>query len=120
MGILFGFAPWIVYWVLVGNASFLVAGLVAFAIAIAGLVAAYLTHTPRRALEIGSGATFLALTGVPRRASQSFLQRWALALSIAGILLVTLVAAQSGKSFVHEYAAGDQAPAVGDSAVLRH
>jgi len=38
VGILFGFAPWIVYWVLVGNASFLVAALGAFAIAIAGML----------------------------------------------------------------------------------
>ena len=38
MGILFGFAPWIVYWVLVGNVPFLVAALVALAIAVAGLV----------------------------------------------------------------------------------
>jgi hypothetical protein len=118
VGILFGFAPWIVYWVLVGNASFLVAASVAFAVAIAGLVAGYLTRTPRRVLEIGSGATFLVLTGVTLLASQSFLQRWALPLSIAGILLVTLVAAQSGKSFVHEYAAANQPPAVVNSDVF--
>ena len=118
MGILFGFAPWIVYWVLVGNASFVVAALVAFAIAIAGLVAGYLTRTLRRGLEIGSGATFLVLTGVTLLTSQSFLQRWALPLSIAGILLVTLVAAQSGKSFVHEYAAANQPPVVVNSDVF--
>jgi hypothetical protein len=118
VGILFGFAPWIVYWVLVGNASFLVAALVAFAIAIAGLVAGYLTRTPRRVLEMGSGATFLVLTGVALLASQSFLQRWALPLSIAGILLVTLVAARSGKSFVHEYAAANQPTAVVNSDVF--
>jgi hypothetical protein len=118
VGILFGFAPWIVYWVLIGNGSFLVAALVAFAIAIAGLVAGYLTRTPRRALEIGSGATFLALTGVTLLAGQSFAQRWALPLSIAGILLVTLVAAQSGKSFAREYAAANQPPAVVNSDVF--
>ena len=103
---------------LVGKASFLVAALVAFAIAIAGLVASYLTRTPRRALEIGSGTTFLALTGVTLLAGQAFLQRWALPLSIAGILLVTLVTAQSGKSFVHEYAAANQPPAVVNSDVF--
>jgi hypothetical protein len=118
VGILFGFAPWIVYWVLVGSASFLVATLVAFAIAIAGLVAGYLTRTPRHALEIGSGATFLVLTAVTLLTSQSFAQRWALPLSIAGILLVTLVGVQSGKSFVHTYAAANQPPAVVNSDVF--
>jgi hypothetical protein len=118
VGILFGFAPWVVYWVLVGHASFLVAALVAFAIAIAGLVSGYLTRTPRRTLEIGSGTTFLVLTGVTLLASQSFVHRWALPLSIAGLLLVSLVAAQSGKSFVHEYAAANQPPAVVNSDVF--
>src|SRR3984885_793074 len=118
MGILFGFAPWIIYWVLVGNASFLVAASVAFAVAVAGLIAGYLTRTPRRVLEIGSGASFLVLIGVTLLTSQSFLQRWALPLSIAGILLVTLVAARSGKSFVHEYAAANQPTAVVNSDVF--
>ena len=35
---LFGFAPWIVYWVLVGNVPFETAVLVALGIAVAGLV----------------------------------------------------------------------------------
>jgi hypothetical protein len=118
VGILFGFAPWVVYWVLVGHASSLVAALVAFAIAIAGLVSGYLARTPRRTLEIGSGTTFLALTGVTLLASPSFVQRWALPLSIAGLLLVSLVAAQSGRSFVHEYAAANQPPAVVNSDVF--
>ena len=35
---LFGFAPWIVYWVLVGNVPFAAAVLVALAIAVAAFV----------------------------------------------------------------------------------
>ena len=110
MGILFGFAPWLVYWVLVGNTPFLVASSVAFAIAIAGLTAGYLTRTPRRSLEIGSGATFLVVTAVTVLASSSVVQRWALPLSTAGILLVTLVGMLAGRSFVHEFAAAGQPP----------
>ena len=64
MGILFSFAPWIVYWVLVGNAPSLVAVLVALAIAVAGLVVGRATRIPARALEIGSAGTFLVLTAV--------------------------------------------------------
>ncbi|MFZ1162775.1 hypothetical protein [Mycobacterium sp.] len=118
MGILFGFSPWIVYWVLVGNTPLLVAALAAFTIAIAGLVIGYLARTPRRMLEIGSGATFLILTALTLLASQSFVQRWALALSMAGILLVALLGAGSGKSFVHEYAAANQPPSIVNSDVF--
>lgn len=35
MGILLGLAPWIVYWVLVGNVPFAVAVLIALAVAVA-------------------------------------------------------------------------------------
>jgi hypothetical protein len=118
VGILFGFAPWLVYWVLVGNTPSLVASSVAFAIAIAGLTAEYLTRTPRRSLEIGSGATFLAITVLTLLASQSVVQRWALPLSFAGILVATVLSRQFGTSFVHEYAAANQPPAMVNSDVF--
>ena len=38
MGILFGFAPWLVYWILVGNVPFLAAVLIALTTAVAALV----------------------------------------------------------------------------------
>ena len=79
MGILFGFAPWIVYWVLVGNVPFLVAVLVALAIAVVGLVVGRATRTPGRALEIGAVATFLVLTAATLLLSPSLIQRWAAA-----------------------------------------
>ena len=118
MGILFGFAPWLVYWALVGNTPILVAPSVSFAIAIAGLTAGYLTRTPRRSLEIGSGATFLAITVLTLLASQSAVQRWALPLSFAGILLTAVLSRQFGTSFVHEYASANQPPAVVNSDVF--
>jgi hypothetical protein len=118
VGILFGFAPWIVYWVLVGNAPFLVAALVAFGIALAGLAAGYLTRTPRRSLEIGAGTTFLILTTLTLLAGESVVQRWALPLSFAGLLLATLLGRQFGTSFVREYAAANQPPGVVNSDVF--
>ena len=118
MGILFGFAPWIVYWVLVGNVPFLIAALVAVAIAVAGLVIGRLTRTPGRILEIGAGATFLILTAVTLLASRSVVQRWVLPLSIAGILLVAVIGLLTGKSFVHEFAAAEQPPGVVESDVF--
>jgi hypothetical protein len=115
VGILFGFAPWIVYWVLVGNVPFLIAALVALAIAVTGLAVGRATGTPGRTLEIGAVATFLVLTAVTLPASQSVTQRWALPLSIAGILLVTLIGMLIGKSFVHEFTAADQPAGVVES-----
>jgi hypothetical protein len=115
---MFGFAPWIVYWVLVGNAPLLVAASVAFAISVAGLAAGYLTRRPRRSLEVGSAATFLVLTLLTVLASQSVVQRWALPLSFAGILLVTVLGSRFATSFVHEYSAANQPPAVVNSDVF--
>jgi hypothetical protein len=54
VGILFGFAPWIVYWVLVGNVPFLTAVLVALAVAVATFVVGRVKGTPGRTLEIGA------------------------------------------------------------------
>jgi hypothetical protein len=118
VGILFGFAPWIVYWVLVGNTPVLVAALVAFALAIAGLAAAYLARTPRRSLEIGSSTTFLIITVLTLLGGQSVVLRWALPLSFAGALLTTVLGRQFGTSFVHEYAAANQPPSVVNSDVF--
>jgi hypothetical protein len=115
VGILFGFAPWIVYWVLVGNVPFLVAALVALTITLTGLAIGRATRTPGRILEIGAAATFLVLTAVTLLVSRSVAQRWALPLSIAGILLVTVIGMLSGKSFVHEFIAANQPPGVVES-----
>lgn len=118
MGILFGFAPWIVYWVLVGNTPVLVAALVALVLAVAGLGAAYLARTPRRSLEIGSGTTFVLITALTLLAGQSVVLRWALPLSYAGALLTTVFGRQFGTSFVREYAAANQPPSVVNSDVF--
>ena len=115
MGILFGFAPWIVYWVLVGNVPLLVAVLVALAVAVLGLVVSRATWTPGRALEIGAVATFLVLTAATLLLTPSVTERWAQPLSIAGILLVVLVGVLTGKPFVHEFVAAGQPPAVVES-----
>jgi hypothetical protein len=107
VGILVGFAPWIVYWVLVGNVPFTLAALVALAIAVAALVSGRATGKPTRTLEIGSVATFLVLTVLTvltYALSSSFVERWILPLSNAGIFLVTLVGVLIGKPFVREFA----------------
>lgn len=118
MGILYGFAPWIVYWVLVGNVPFTVAVLVALAIAIAAFVVGRITAAPGRILQIGAMATFAVLTVVTVVLHQSALERWLQPLGNAGILLVALVGVLVGKPFVREFAEVDQPPEVIKSATF--
>ncbi|MBV8927743.1 MAG: hypothetical protein JO152_01290, partial [Mycobacteriaceae bacterium] len=104
MAILFGFAPWIVYWVLVGNVPFTAAVVVAFVIAVAAFAYGRVRKTPGRILEIGAVATFLVLTVLTFTMSQSFMERWMQPLSNAGIFLVALISLLIGKPFVREFA----------------
>ncbi|MCV7290298.1 hypothetical protein H7J87_33725 [Mycolicibacterium wolinskyi] len=119
MGILFGFAPWIIYWVLVGNVPFLVAVLVALVAAIATFVISRISGNPGRTLEIGALATFVVLTVLTLVLSQDVMERWMQPLSNAGIFLVALVGALIGKPFVQEFAAAGQPPGVVESDLFK-
>ena len=105
---LFGFAPWIVYWVLVGNVPFAVAGLIALVIAVAGVAIGRAAGKQWHLLQIGAVATFLMLTVLTFALGDSFNQRWILPLSFAGIFLLALVSVPVGKPFAHEFAAAEQ------------
>lgn len=105
---LFGFAPWIVFWVLIGNVPFLTAALVALTIAVVAFGIGRTARKPVATLEIGSIATFLVLTVLIVAISQSVMARWLPPLSNAGIFLVALTSVLIGKPFVHEFAAVEQ------------
>jgi hypothetical protein len=105
---LFGVAPWIVYWVLVGNVPFTTAVVVALVIAGAAVVIGQSTGKPERTLEIGSLATFLVLTVLTLTLSESFIQRWILPISNAGIFLVAVIGLLIGKPFAREFAAAER------------
>ena len=105
---LFGFAPWIVYWVLVGNVPFAVAGLIALVIAVAGVAIGRAAGKQWHLLQIGAVATFLVLTVLTFALGDSFNQRWILPLSFAGIFLLALVSVPVGSPFAHEFAAAEQ------------
>ena len=115
MGILFGFAPWIVYWVLVGNVPFSTAVLVALAIAVLSFVIGRIKRSPGSTLEIGAVGTFLVLTVLTFTLSQSFMERWLQPLSNAGIFLVALTGVLIGKPFVREFAQVGRPPEVVES-----
>jgi hypothetical protein len=104
VSILVGFAPWIVYWVLVGNVPFEAAVLVALGVAAAAFVIGRVKGTPGRTLEIGAIATFVVLAVLTFTVSQSFMEQWMQPLSNAGILLVALTGALVGRPFVREFA----------------
>jgi hypothetical protein len=105
---LFGFAPWIVYWVLVGNVPFKAAVVVSLAIAIAGFAIGCATGKPGRTLEIGSIATFSVLAVLIFALSESQIQRWLQPIGNAGIFLVALISVLIGEPFVREFAAAEQ------------
>jgi len=109
---LFGFAPWIVYWVLVGNVPFVTAVLVALAIAVAALAIGRALGKPGHTLETGSVAILLVLAVLAFTLGDSFLERWIQPLGAAGIFVVALVGALTGKPFVREFAAAEQPPDV--------
>lgn len=105
---LFGFAPWIVFWVLIGNVPFLTAALVALTIAVVAFGIGRTARKPVATLEIGSIATFLVLTVLIVAISQPVMARWLPPLSNAGIFLVALTSVLVGKPFMHEFAAVEQ------------
>lgn len=112
MSILSGFAPWIVYWVLVGNVPFSVAVLVALAVAVATYTIGRARGGAGRTLEIGAIATFAALAVLTFTLDQEFMERWIQPLSGLGIFLVALIGVLAGRPFVREFAEADQSPEV--------
>jgi hypothetical protein len=119
VSILLGFAPWIVYWVLVGNVPFHTAVLVALAVAVLSFVIGRVRGAAGRTLEIGAVATFLVLTALTFTMSQSFMEQWMQPLSNAGIFLVALTGLLIGRPFVREFAEVDQPKEVVESDVFK-
>jgi hypothetical protein len=119
VSILVGFAPWIVYWVLVGNVPFEAAVLVALAVALASFVIGRVKRTPGRTLEIGAIGTFVVLAILTFTLSQTFMEQWMQPLSNAGIFLVALTGVLVGRPFVREFAEVDQPEEVIESETFK-
>ena len=62
MGILSRLAPWIVYWVLVGNVPFVTASVLALVVAIASSLVGRTQRKSLQTIDIGAIATFAVLT----------------------------------------------------------
>lgn len=104
MSTLFGFAPWIVYWVLVGNVPASTAVLVALLIAVAGFVIGRVLHWPGRTLELGAVVVFAVLAALSLATSEEFTAEWLQPLGNLGIFLVALIGQLMGRPFVREFA----------------
>jgi hypothetical protein len=112
VAILFGFVPWIVYWILVGNAPILVAALVALAAAVAAFAVGRYRDAPGRSLEIGGVATFVVVTILSAVMSEAVIQHWVLPISYGGLLAAAAAGVATGTPFVREFAAQGQPPHV--------
>ncbi|CAN5235854.1 hypothetical protein BH11ACT7_BH11ACT7_25950 [soil metagenome] len=108
MAILFGFVPWVVYWILVGDTPFLVSATLALAAAVAAAAVGRYRRSPGRSFEIGAVATFVVVTLLSVVLSDDVLSRWILPVSYGGLLVVAAVSALTGKPFVRELAAEGQ------------
>lgn len=103
-----GLAPWIAYWVLVGNVPFPAAAVAGLAIAAIAVGLGSVAGRPERTFEIGSAVVFVVLTVLTFALGQVFAQRWILPLSAAGFLVVALAGTVAGKPFVRAFAAAEQ------------
>lgn len=74
MGMLFGLAPWIVYWVLVGNVPFVAAVLVALALAAVSLGLGGVLRRRWQLFDFASVAVLLVLAVLAFTLSESILQ----------------------------------------------
>jgi uncharacterized membrane protein len=103
MGILFGFAPWIVFWVLVGNNTFQHAALAAFVASVI-ISARGLKQKNIKVLELGTVLFFLVLAVITIFAEPIWLEKWTHLLGNAALLLISLVSLVIGKPFTIQYA----------------
>lgn len=104
MGIVLGFIPWIVYWILVGNIPFTAAVTIAFGIAVLAQLLQLVRRQPARSLDIGTLIVFAALTLAAYLLPDDVIERWLQPLSNLGLFLITLIGVLVGRPFVYDYA----------------
>lgn len=104
VGLLLGFAAWIVYWILVGNIPFVAAALIAFAVSALTLLVSRTGQKPNNTIEFGAVATFAILAILAFTTDQAFMERWLQPLGNLGIFAVALISVLIGKPFVRAFA----------------
>jgi hypothetical protein len=104
MGIVIGFIPWIVYWILVGNIPFTTAVTIAFGITLLIQLILRVRRQPIHTLDVGNLIVFAVLTLAAYLVPDNVLERWLQPLSSLGLFLIALVGLLIGRPFVREYA----------------
>jgi hypothetical protein len=119
MGIFVGFVPWIVYWVLIGNTSFLTAVSVALVIFVIMLVIDKRKGRHPKVLEIG-GLVFFAISFVIALfTNDSDVEKWLQPASTAAILVIAIIGVLIGRPFVRDYALETVSPEIAESDSFR-
>lgn len=104
MGIVIGFIPWIVYWILVGNVPFTTAVCIAFGLTLLVQVVMRMRKQPMHALDVGNLIVFAVLVIAAFVVPDDVLERWLQPLSNLGLFLIALVGVLIGRPFVRDYA----------------
>lgn len=103
-GFISGLAPWIIYWILVGNVDFRLSVLIAFGVAAFQTLQTFMRGQVPKVLDIGSTAAFAILTIVTFATDDRFLERWIQPLTSAALLVIALGSILIGKPFTRQYA----------------
>ena len=99
-----GFAPWIVYWVLVGNAPFLTAVLAGLGLAVAINLITLTRRQPLMVLDAGTALVFGVFVIMALTLPDDFLERWLQPLGNASLLAIVFVSIIIDKPFTLQYA----------------
>ncbi len=105
MSFVLGFAPWILFWVLVGNTGFVVAVACATGASLVGLAVSRRREHRWRSLDVGTAVVFVVLLVAALSLDDAVLERWLQPVGNLGLFLVALVGVLVGRPFVREYAA---------------
>ncbi|HEY8518081.1 MAG TPA: hypothetical protein VIS07_21440 [Candidatus Binatia bacterium] len=106
------FAPWIVFWILIGNVDFRLAMLVALAIAALHAFREARATGNVKVLDVGTAVAFAVLLALTWVLDEDFLERWMQALGNGALFAIALASVLIGKPFVLAYAKEDAPPEI--------
>jgi len=104
------FAPWIAFWILVGNVDFRTALLVACAIAVVHAVREARASGGAKVLDVGTAVAFATLLALTLLGEEPFLERWMQPLANGALLAIALASIALGRPFVLAYAKEETPP----------
>jgi hypothetical protein len=103
-GVFASFAPWIAFWILVGNVDFRTALIVACALAVIHALREARGGGGVKVLDVGTAAAFAILLGLTFTTDEAFLELWMQPLGNGALLVIALASVALGRPFVLTYA----------------